>query len=486
MLYQNCLDAQNLPFAKACGNLLTNYCWKESSVVNSAHKALQEKLPLQHIYFGVDVWAQNVTKLSHPRVTYPEYGGGGTNTGVAVAKLAKSGFSAGIFAPAWTFEHFPDHGRDMEQTIWDGKDLPKGVTCSCGDCEKRHQPNQTTPITSFAKRFNAGSETFFFVDFNRAFGTHSNREKEHLYSGFTTHAQLGSQSVLPLRTESLGMLSPLRHYVEDVPGRTQLVIEARNLPLSATKKDLASTDHSWMIPLFRFDMPADGSLRLRLSYRDLSSMPQCVYFYTKVSGTVHGLVQFDYPRVDHLLDLKIGTAPHPRNQDSMRNLRLEEFGFYSNAFNAENGVRLVEVDYICIQPIASHPIPSEPTPYPFDMLQPVSTHNFSLKGSMQTHTILDIHMSSRGEGEIKHLRLCWSHTSEGQPVKGMPYSSITGPFAYFSILVDDLSLGRAYATEYVLPASLVEELGGCEVPVTVKGVGFDGQELTSASTTLQF
>jgi ribosomal protein S9 len=68
----------------------------------------------------------------------------------------------------------------------------------------------------------------------------------------------------------------------------------------------------------------------------------------------------------------------------------------------------------------------------------------------------------------------------------MPYSSITGPFAYFSVLVDDLRLGRAYATEYVLPASLVEELSGREVPVTVKGVGFDGQELAIASTTLQF
>jgi hypothetical protein len=215
-------------------------------------------------------------------------------------------------------------------------------------------------------------------------------------------------------------------------------------------------------------------------------MPQGVYFYMKVSGIVHGLVQFDYPRVDHLLDLKIGSTPNRQNLHSLQNPRLEELGFYSNAFNAENVVRLAEVDYICIQPIASYPIPSEPTLYPFDMFQPVSTHNLSLKGLLQAHTILDIHTLSRSVGEIKHLRLCWSHTSEGQPVEGMPYSSITGPFAYFSVLVDDLRLGRAYATEYVLPASLVEELSGREVPVTVKGVGFDGQELAIASTTLQF
>ncbi|KAF2633516.1 glycoside hydrolase family 85 protein [Macroventuria anomochaeta] len=459
--YQNALNTQNLPFAKACGSVLTNYCWKESDAADSLHEGLQTNLPSHQIHFGIDVWAQNTTKLSHPRITYPEYGGGGTNTGVAVAKLAEFGLSAGIFAPAWTFEHFPGHGRDVEQTMWDGGDLPEGTACPCGDCDKRHQPNKVTPITSFARLYNAGSETFFFTDFSRAFSTHSDKEKESLFSGFSMHAQLGSQAILPLRTESLGMLSPLRHRLEDVSGRSQLVIEACNLPLSSIKKDLAPTDHNWMIPLFKLDMPADGSLRLRVSYRDLSNIPQGVAFYMKVSGTVHGLTQYDCPRIDHLLDLEIRT---------------------SNVLSLSNP----QVDYICIQPIASYPVPSQPVPYRGDSFQPISSRNFPSEASSPTSTISDIQKSSRGEGETQHLRLCWTHSSSGQPVKGMPYSSITGSFSYFVVCVDGNGFGRAYAGEHMLPASFVERLAGREVFVKIKGIGFDGHELSSASTTLQF
>ena len=103
--YQNALNVQNMIFAKACGGILTNYCWKEGDAAESMHNALQNDIPLQNVYLGVDVWAQNTTKLTQPRVTYPEYGGGGTNTGVAVAKVAELGLSAGVFAPAWTFAY---------------------------------------------------------------------------------------------------------------------------------------------------------------------------------------------------------------------------------------------------------------------------------------------------------------------------------------------------------------------------------------------
>mgnify|MGYP004550244927 CR=1 FL=1 len=180
---------------------MTNYCWRESDAANSMHEALQKSLPPQHVYFGIDVWAQNTSKLSQPRITYPEYGGGGTNTGVAVAKLAEVGLSAGLFAPAWTFEHFPDHGRNVEQTMWDGLDLPEDADCPCGNASKRHQPNKAMPVTGFATLYNAGSETFFFSDFSRAFSTHNDKEKKNLFSGYVMHAQLGSQSILPLRME---------------------------------------------------------------------------------------------------------------------------------------------------------------------------------------------------------------------------------------------------------------------------------------------
>ena len=45
---------------------------------------------------GIDVWAQSKSSQTHPRITYPKKGGGGTNTGLAVRKLAELGLSAGV------------------------------------------------------------------------------------------------------------------------------------------------------------------------------------------------------------------------------------------------------------------------------------------------------------------------------------------------------------------------------------------------------
>lgn len=452
--YQNALSASNLPFATACGSLLTNYCWKEVDAAKTIHEALRNDLPLHQVYFGIDVWAQNTTQLSHPRVTYPEYGGGGTNTGVAVAKLAELGLSAGIFAPAWTFEHFPAYGRDVEQTTWDATDLPQCISCSCGDCEKRHQPNKARPITSFARQYSAGSEGFFFTDFNRATIRHTEQEERDLFSGFAMHAQLGSQSVLPLRTESLGMMSPLRHRLEDVQGRMQLVIETHEMPLTFMNNVGTSIQH-WVIPLFRLNMPADGSLRLRLSYRDLSNMPQGISFYMKTSGSVINVTTNNTPKA-HNLEVVVRddslSKPDPR---------LEEIGFHMRVSGVVGARRLAEVDSICIQHVTS-------------------------KGSSQTHQIVNVHISPRGEGDARHLRLCWGHSSIGRPVHGMPYSHITGSFSHFTIEIDGLSLGRAYAAEHILTASFVEQMTGREVAAKVTGIGFDGQQLASATTTLRF
>jgi hypothetical protein len=37
--YQNSLSLQNVPFAKSCGRVLTNYCWKEADVHESKEVA---------------------------------------------------------------------------------------------------------------------------------------------------------------------------------------------------------------------------------------------------------------------------------------------------------------------------------------------------------------------------------------------------------------------------------------------------------------
>lgn len=479
--YQNALNVENITFAKACGSVLTNYCWKEKDAASSVTEAFQEGLPLQQVYFGIDVWAQNVTKLSQPRVTYPEYGGGGTNTGVAIAKLAEFGLSVGIFAPAWTFEHFPGHGRDMEGTMWTGQDLPKAVVCSCGDCETRHRSNAVVPVSSFAKLADAGSERFFFTDFSRAFCSHGGKERDVLFHGYPLHAQLGSQSILPLFSGgSSGALSTLRHRVEAVEGRSQLVIETCGLP-SVRKSGIAvSKNCSQSIPLYKLNMPADGSLQLRISYRDLSDAPQVTYFYMKVSGTTRRLVQLDEDRIDRLINVVVESSDTASKTSS----RLEEIGFHSQASSAGVDRRLAEVDYLCIQPVGSHPCRPPNIGYKHDMSQPNSLLDGLTDVPRQSHSIYDIRQKFC-DGETKHTRLRWSHTSNVEPIQGMPHSTITGSFSYFAIYLDGMFLGRAYAAEHELPPSFVQQSAERKVLVYIKGVGFDGQELASASTEIQ-
>jgi hypothetical protein len=79
--YQNGLTEKNLAFAKAAGKLFTNYKWTEEKASKAVEVAKREGMKQDDVYFGVDVWAQNVG-MKPPRVTYPAKGGGGTASGL--------------------------------------------------------------------------------------------------------------------------------------------------------------------------------------------------------------------------------------------------------------------------------------------------------------------------------------------------------------------------------------------------------------------
>lgn len=152
----------------------------------------------QNVFFSIDVWAQNENGLGRRRTTHPEQGGGGTNIGVAVAKLAGIEFSAGIFAPAWTYEHFPQHGATLKKAIWDGTDIPGGLNCSCPNgLQKNHPNNKDSPVIHSGCSHPAGSSHFFFTDFARPFDTHSNAASNLLYDGKKLHSQLAAQATIP-------------------------------------------------------------------------------------------------------------------------------------------------------------------------------------------------------------------------------------------------------------------------------------------------
>jgi hypothetical protein len=67
----------------------------------------------------------------------------------------------------------------------------------------------------------------------------------------------------------------------------------------------------------------------------------------------------------------------------------------------------------------------------------------------------------------------------------LPYSNTTGIFSHFALNFDGLQIGRAYAVEYLLSESLVNDLAGKEVEVEIVGIGFDGRTLVRKATMLR-
>lgn len=426
--------------------MLTNYCWTKADAEESRKLALYNKIPLQNIFFGIDVWAQNTSKLTHPRVTYPEKGGGGTNTGVAVTELARLGLSAGVFAPAWSFEHFPGHGRAVERAMWEGTPLPEDLECSCGT--SRHQPNLETPIMRSAGECAAGSETFFYTDFSRAFDKHGVEDKDAMYGGQSIHAQLGAQSILPRPPTSIGDNSALKFSYQpaDSVGKTRLVIQTQR---ESTK--VGRLEH-WL-PLYKLDMLVSESLHFRASCRNLldSSKGSMISFYL---SSTSGFQLLPIPNGDGIQSVNINAG---MANGSTPNARLRELGICLRGSVGSIGeaVKILEVLDICILPPSTLP-------------------------TLHSYGISNIRVESRGNGEREHIRLCWtlnSRIDDAEPrTEGMPYSGITGPFSYFNIQLDGLRLGRAYALEHPLLETFVERFKDREVEVEITGIGFDGRK----------
>jgi hypothetical protein len=419
-------------------------------------------MPPDCVYFGVDVWAQNATSLTHPRTTY---GGGGTKTGHAVTKLAEIGLSVGVFAPAWSFEHFPGRGRALEKAMWDGTSLPDGIDCACGKASVQHPSNREFPITRSARDFPAGSSSFFYTDFSRAFGRHKN-EQNHLWGGKALHSQVASQSLLPhMNNTSYSKMdiecsiNSLSMHLEDLPGSTQLVVETRSLiPLDPKLHQdtvINDTDNPKMydryLPLFNLNIATTEPLRLRIVFNFLLVDPT-VYvvpaFYIKCSG-ISGIKFFSIDRLGRNIIEATQTL-----QDE----RINEIGFHLHALAfSEEVERAVEITEICIAPL----------------------------GSASIACIIDnIRIEEKSEGETKHKRLCWTYSRERTDEianNSMPLSATTGPFSYFVVEINELELGRTYALEYILGEALREKLGeGKTSEVKITGIGFDGRKITES------
>lgn len=446
--YQNALTSQNLEFAQAAGTLLTNYDWTPEKAAAAKTLALTHTMDPSDIVFGIDVWAQNSPSQGNPRRTY---GGGGTGTGIAVRKLADLGLSAGIFAPAWPYEHFPTCSVAVEESMWYGEKLPERLDCGCVPASMHDiYGYQTSTITRFAQESPAGSESFFYTNFERAFTSKSDCG--------AIAAHLGSASVLPRLSNT---------YQCAAQGHTRSSLLKGNLHDDPPRVTVSLTPHISQGPISAglelFLLSMTGHVEARIVYRKPKT-PDCLSVailgwgvdeQIKIPSEACERVEirklFDCTR-QSLEDIhKADPSLNPRT-DTKRLLGIHVVveGEVSEADNNPSA-DLIEMLEICIK-------------------RPGAAY--------RRYQLAELKLSG--------TRLSWSFhvdkDDEGTNDEGLPYSSISGPFSYFIVFVDGEMVGRAYVIEYLLSTEVATKLNRNEKhKVEVKGFAFDGSFVCSVS-----
>lgn len=101
--WQNELNDSNLRFYRSSSGMLINYTWNELSLQRTRDICESERKPTakQKVFFGLDVFGRGQTAKFHSKST--------------LARIAQVRFSAGIFAPAWTYETLRQFGYDITQ-----------------------------------------------------------------------------------------------------------------------------------------------------------------------------------------------------------------------------------------------------------------------------------------------------------------------------------------------------------------------------------
>jgi hypothetical protein len=113
LAWQSKVSEHNLEWLGCCDLLFLDYHWTEEHLVESCD-ALPSPLERRRVLFGVDVFGRG------------SFGGGKTQTVVAVQAALSAGFSVALFAPGWTYESTGDihDWEDLEAVFWgDGESL---------------------------------------------------------------------------------------------------------------------------------------------------------------------------------------------------------------------------------------------------------------------------------------------------------------------------------------------------------------------------
>ena len=95
-------------------------------------------------------------------------------------------------------------------------------------------------------------------------------------------------------------------------------------------------------------------------------------------------------------------------------------------------------------------------------------------------TIHGVRLTERGNAPDHDKRLAWRCSgSDDLKLTGLPWSTTTGPFSHFSVIVDGKECGRAYCTEFPIHCEDFDGCKGAMVEVFIRGRLFGGGEVDS-------
>lgn len=400
--------------------------------------------------------------------------------------LADAGFSTALFAPAWTFEHFattpsseasdPQGPRSIAKAVdlgmWEGVSLPENLKCDCREGKPHHTSQyRQNPIVDNATEYAAGSSTYFYTDFTRAFNQDSHGWR----------SRLGSQAILPHLL--LPMSAPAWEAVEN--DRLEQLIRGKyaddglSIHIWPTRRSEKSANHdpvaassydsSNFFPsrlcLFKVNMKGDGSLHAIIGHVNARRRSCTLGVYTAYQSANAKRLEYKY---HHLSLVRDANAVVTGNRELEGTTTVHLWAEGAEA-------RLVEVGIFCQETI-----------YTQESKQILHLKSFLIKPWRDEHqyfTIKDIRTIQRGQVPNVETRLSWAWGfGNAQRLPGLPWSATTGPFSHFTVIIDGQELGSAYCLEF--PVLVEDCCGSDEVQVLIVGHVFGGGTASSPMATM--
>ncbi|MCJ1324349.1 hypothetical protein MMC10_001011 [Thelotrema lepadinum] len=482
--HQNGLTHENAQFTQKSDGLFTNYMWDLQKLERSCRYAEKCGIPYDNLFFGIDVWAQNDPMPGPLRITFPEKGGGGSNTGLAMRTLADSGVSTAIFAPGWTHEHFSTDLNGLQsisdkvnQSMWEGRTLPQQLLCGCKGRPHHTSSYQLHSILNSSIQYPAGSSEFFYTNFRPAFRISS-------YDAATrseTFAHLGLQSIHPtkachsLSDQQVQYLGPLSADVIHtwLPGnegelKSSLSIKLET-PVQAGSHEPRNTQEEHRLCLYNLAIECKEQLSLQMVYT-LQEFQDAEHYIFEFGLYFFIIAESGSTRYEYL-PLKVEKRFRSNYdyfiQESSAKSRLIELGVYCRCRPQAEATELFQCHSLSVVPTSA------------------LTSVLGLQFSITNLRITRKEIINRKE---ERLEWGWIGDKDLWP-KCLPLSEITGPFSHFVVLKDEKEIGVSQSLAFPLYPEGFELVQGGSMTFTVQGICFAGiglRELAIASLDVEY